>query len=131
MGVLIDTDVFVEQERAGGHGLDVVVGDEDWAVTVITVSELLQGVLRSAGAVRTRRGAWVETLLSGVEAVPVTTAVARVHAEMWATLAERGSPIGQHDLWIGATAVTHGLGVVTRNAREFTRIPGLRVITMG
>ena len=54
--------------------------------------------------------------------------MARVHAELWASLAEEGKAIGQHDLWIGATALTHGLGIVTRNQRDFGCVPGLRVI---
>jgi tRNA(fMet)-specific endonuclease VapC len=49
---------------------------------------------------------------------------------LWASLVERGAVIGQHDLWIGATALTHGLGVVTGNERDFARLPGLRVLTL-
>jgi tRNA(fMet)-specific endonuclease VapC len=128
VGVLIDTGVFIEQER-GGRSLERVVGEESWGISVITVSELLHGVHRAVGAIRNRRRAWVEALLAGSEAVPITTPVARVHAELWALLAEQGAVIGQHDLWIGATALTHGLGVVTRNERDFGRVPGLRVLT--
>ncbi len=127
MGVLIDTSVFIEQER-GGRLLERVVGEESWGISVVTVSELLHGVHRAVGAIRNRRRAWVEELLAGSEAVPITTPVARVHAELWASLAEQGAVIGQHDLWIGATALTHGLGVVTRNERDFGRLPGLRVL---
>jgi tRNA(fMet)-specific endonuclease VapC len=78
--------------------------------------------------VRSRRRAWVEALLAGSEALPITTSVGRVHAELWASLVERGALIGQHDLWIAATALTHGLGVVTHNERDFGRVPGLRVL---
>lgn len=127
MGLLIDTSVFIARER-GERLLEDVVGDEPWGISVITVSELLHGVHRAVDAVRHRRRAWVETLLAGSEAVPITTPVARVHAELWASLAERGTTIGQHDLWIGATALAHGLGVVTRNERDFARLPGLRVL---
>jgi len=119
--------VFVEHER-GDRSLEEAVGDEEWGISVITVSELLHGIHRATGAVRARRQAWVEALLAGAEAVPITTPVARVHAEVWASLAQQGMLIGQHDLWIGATALTHGLGVVTRNRRDFVRVPGLRVI---
>jgi tRNA(fMet)-specific endonuclease VapC len=129
VGVLIDTDVFIEQERGGGS-LAEAVGDEPWGISVITASELLHGVQRARGAVRARRRAWVEEVLAGAEAVPITLPVARVHAEVWAQLAEAGIVVGQHDLWIGATALAHGLGVVTSNERDFARIPGLRVIAL-
>jgi len=41
---------------------------------------------------------------------------------------ERGEVIGAHDLWIAATALANGLGVATRNAEEFERVGGLRVV---
>jgi predicted nucleic acid-binding protein len=97
---------------------------------VITVSELLHGVHRARGARRARRRAFVEHLLAQLEAVPITEQVARVHAEIWALLAGRGAVIGSHDLWIAATALAHGFGVATRNARDFGRVPGLRVLAL-
>jgi len=129
MAVLIDTDVLVDHER-DAEPVDRLLGDEERAISVITVSELLHGVHRACGARRTRRRAFVEHILSGFEPVPITEPVARVHAEVWAELAGRGETVGAHDLWIGATGVTHGLGVVTRNAEDFARIPGLRVIAL-
>jgi tRNA(fMet)-specific endonuclease VapC len=50
-----------------------------------------------------------------------------VHADVWADLSERREPIGAHDLWIAATALAHDLGVATRNASHFGRVPGLSV----
>jgi tRNA(fMet)-specific endonuclease VapC len=96
---------------------------------VITVSELLHGIHRASGPVKARRRAFVEALLAGAEAVPITTPVARVHAELWADLVRRGAVIGQHDLWIAATALAHGFGVVTRDREDFRRVMGLRVLS--
>ena len=53
----------------------------------------------------------------------------RIHAAIWSGLADRGEPIGAHDLWIAATAIAHGLAIATRNRTHFDRIPGLRVIS--
>jgi tRNA(fMet)-specific endonuclease VapC len=127
MAVLIDTDLLVDHER-GADTVDSLLGEEELAISVITVSELLHGVHRARGARRTRRRAFVEHILSGFEPVPITEPVARVHAEVWADLAGRGATIGAHDLWIAATGLAHGLGVATRNAEDFARIPGLRVL---
>lgn len=128
MALLIDTDLLIELERRAGDVPDLLAGEES-AISVITVSELLHGVLRARGAVRARRSAFVEHIIAGLQAVPVTEPVARVHAEIWAQLAERGETIGAHDLWIAATAVAHGFGVATRNSSHFARIPGLRVVS--
>ena len=75
-----------------------------------------------------RRRAYVEHILAGMEAIPITEPVARVHADIWADLSARGEVIGAHDLWIAATALAHGLGVATRNTTRLQRIDGLRVL---
>jgi tRNA(fMet)-specific endonuclease VapC len=130
LALLIDTDLLVDLERSEtGAQSAALGGDEDRAISVITVSELLHGVHRAEGAVRARRRAFVEHILAGLDAIPITEQVARVHAEIWADLAARGQPIGAHDLWIAATAVAHGLGVATGNAAHFERVRGLRVVT--
>jgi tRNA(fMet)-specific endonuclease VapC len=129
VGILIDTDLLIDLERGVQvAGIDAALGEEDRAISVITVSELLHGVLRASGSVQVRRRAFVEHLLAGLEAIPITEPVARMHAQIWADLAARGTLIGAHDLWIAATALAHGLGVATRNRAHFGRITGLRVI---
>jgi tRNA(fMet)-specific endonuclease VapC len=129
LAVLIDTDLLVDLERGiANPEVDTAIGDEERAISVITVSELLHGVHRAGGALRTRRRAFVEHLLAGMRAIEISEPVARVHADVWAQLAARGELIGAHDLWIAATALAHGLGVATGNGEEFARVPGLRVI---
>ena len=128
MAVLIDTSVLVHAERRG-HSLDEMVGEQERAISVITASELLHGVHRAAStAIRARRAAFVEHLLSAIEPLPITMAVARAHAEIWAELESDGNLIGAHDLWIAATALSQGMPVATANTRDFKRVPGLDVI---
>lgn len=129
MAVLIDTGLLVDLERGVANPkVDAAIGEEDRAISVITVSELLHGVHRAEGAQRARRSAFVEHLLAGMRALEITEQVARVHAGIWAQLATRGEVIGAHDLWIAATALAHGMGLATGNTREFKRVPGLRLI---
>jgi tRNA(fMet)-specific endonuclease VapC len=129
VAVLIDTGLLVDLERGVTNPeIEREIGEEDRAISVITVSELLHGVHRASGAQRARRSAFVEHLLAGVRAIEITEQIARVHAEIWAQLAARGEVIGAHDLWIAATALAHGMGLATGNTREFKRVPGLRLI---
>lgn len=129
MAVLIDTDLLIDWERTEtASTLEALVGSEDRAISVITVSELLHGVHRASGARRNRRRAFVEHLLAGFEPLPITEAIARVHADVWARLAREGNVPAAHDLWIAATALAHGFGVATRNRGDFERVRGLRVI---
>ena len=131
MAVLVDTDLLIDWERSGhAAALDRLSGDEERALSVVTVSELLHGAARARDGHTVTRRAFVEHILAAVEAVPITEAVARVHAELWVELERAGGMIGAHDLWIAATAVAHGFGVVTGNARDFQRVPGLRVVAL-
>jgi tRNA(fMet)-specific endonuclease VapC len=132
LAVLIDTDLLIEWGRGETAAtFEVLIGDEERALSVITVSELLHGVYRATGARRTRRRAFVEHILAEFDPLPITETVARAHADVWADLERRGDPVGAHDLWIAATALTHGFGVASGNRREFERIPGLRVVAPG
>jgi predicted nucleic acid-binding protein len=51
-----------------------------------------------------------------------------LYAQIYANLRGQNQLIGPHDLWIAASAQQHGLPLLTRNAAEFERIPGLDVV---
>ncbi len=55
--------------------------------------------------------------------------VARHYREISRDLKPRGELIGANDLWIASTALAHGAALVTRNAREFARVPGLSILS--
>jgi predicted nucleic acid-binding protein len=129
MGLISDSAVFILWERSvrsvdfsqwSSHG--------EAAISVVTASELLVGVHRADSPDRRqKRSMFVEGILTTVPMLPITLEIAREHARLFAALAARGEMVGAHDLWIGATAVTSGFGVLTSNPREFHRIPGLAV----
>lgn len=128
MAVLIDTSVLIDVERRR-ETFDELIGREKGGISVITMSELLHGAERAVDDdVRVRREAFLARLLNAMEAVPITDAVARVHARIWAILQRAGTPIAPHDLWIAATALSHGIPLMTANVRHFERVPGLVVI---
>ena len=130
MGVLIDASILIQAER-GRLDLAAHVADrpdEEAFVSVITASELLHGVERAADAdQRARRAAFVEGVLAGFPLLALDVPAARAHSRLWADLASAGLLIGPHDLWLAATCIAHGLGMVTANVREFERVPGLRL----
>jgi tRNA(fMet)-specific endonuclease VapC len=128
LAVLIDTSVLINVERRGAM-LERAVGERERAISVITASELLHGVHRAGDdRARARRQAFVEHLLAAIEPLSITTKVARAHASIWAGLERAGELIGAHDMWIAATAVSHGMDLATANVAEFERIPGLTVV---
>lgn len=129
MGTLIDTSAIIAAER-GLLDLAAVRAeeDDDVAVSAITAAELLHGVERLRGARRARAERFVGALLDAIPVVDFDLAIARVHAVLSADLAERGTPVGAHDLIIAATAVALDYGVATRDRKSFPRIEGLRVV---
>jgi tRNA(fMet)-specific endonuclease VapC len=52
---------------------------------------------------------------------------ARQAAEIRALLAAKGIPIGPYDVLIAGQAVARNVVLVTRNVREFARVPRLRI----
>ena len=97
----------------------------------MTASELLIGVSRAnTEARRLKRSAFVETIINEIPIIDFTLEAARLHAEIYAYLAEKRQLIGAHDLIIAATALVHGHGLLTNNYQEFSRVPGLNVIKL-
>lgn len=54
--------------------------------------------------------------------------VAWTYGRLYQHLRDNGLLIGSNDLWIAATALAHGLPLVTRNERHFRRVAGLHVL---
>jgi tRNA(fMet)-specific endonuclease VapC len=98
---------------------------EEMAVAVMTVAELWFGALKSANPARGR--AVTDAFLEPFDLLPFDESAADSYASTRRHLQLRGTPIGERDLIIAATALAQGLTVVTNNTREFQRVPGLIV----
>jgi tRNA(fMet)-specific endonuclease VapC len=126
--VIVDSSVFIALERRSLsiETLAESAPEEEAVIAAITASELLHGIHRADTQERAvRREAYVESILAAVPVLPFDLRVARIHARLWVDL--RTQPIGAHDLLIAATALAHSCTVLTANAREFLRVPGLSV----
>jgi tRNA(fMet)-specific endonuclease VapC len=69
----------------------------------------------------------LERFTQGATVEPIDAAVAAIYGELRTELEERGTPIGQNDLWIAAHARAADCVLVTHNISEFARVRGLRV----
>lgn len=124
---LLDTDVAIEILR----GRDAAVrsrlqeADRGLAVSAVTVMELAYGASRSSDPGRNSKA--VDAFLGLVGVEDFDTEAASHAGEIRAELAADGEPIGAYDVLIAGHARSRGLVVVTRNVREFARVPGLRV----
>lgn len=120
-----DTSVFVALET--GRALRTDVMPSGLAVSIITIGELRAGVLAAADVeTRDRR---LGTLLAALalDPIPIDDRVAEAWARLRARLVTAHLRMGQNDSWIAATAMAHGLPIVTQDD-DFVAVPGLEVI---
>jgi predicted nucleic acid-binding protein len=126
---LLDTSVFIARE---GRGLDTDLLPDELAVSVITYAELRAGVLAAVDvAARSRRLTTLQ-LVTDMNPLPVDPAVADQWAQLRVRLAESHRRVNVNDTWIAATALAHGVPVVTQDAdfavlAEFSE---LRLVTV-
>lgn len=98
----------------------------DVGVPAIVEYELRYRLLRlPLGAAATRLAALAQ-LLRPMQLLPFDSECAAQAARIRVDLEAAGTPIGPHDTLIAATALRHQATLVTRNVREFSRVPGLQ-----
>ena len=90
----------------------------------IVAAELRFGAVK-LGAPRFQ--AAVEAWLTGFEVRPWPVEATHHYANLRAALERSGKPIGGMDLMIAAHALAEDSVIITNNAREFHRVPGLAV----
>ncbi len=95
-------------------------------VSAIVEYELRYGLMRLPPEAAAPRLAALAQLLQPLQVLPFDSECAAHAARVRAELESKGTPIGPHDTLIAATAMRHQATLVTRNAREFSRVPGLQ-----
>ena len=118
---LLDTSVFIARES----GRAIAKLPQRVALSVITIGELQLGVLNAGDALTRSRRADTLALARAADPIPVSEAV----MVSWARLVADCRAAGVHravkltDALIAATAIEHGLPVVTQDA-DFDQIAG-------
>lgn len=97
------------------------------AIAFITVGELYFGAEYRNWGERKRKE--LETTLRNFVVVPYDHEIARCYGRLMAARKRIGRPIAPNDAWIAACAARHTVPLVTHNAKDFTDIASLEVIT--
>jgi len=132
--VLLDTCVLSEIRHPRGNSAvrDAVLAsrDNDLFISVLTLGELAKGVaLLDAGQRQQELNAW----LTGLEQqyadriLDITGDIVRVWGELTAAAQRNGRVVPATDGLIAATALHHGLQVMTRNVDDFAPT-GVRIL---
>jgi hypothetical protein len=124
---LLDTNVLSEPQRPRPDQqvmawLDQV--DEDRAfLSVITVGEIARGVeLLADGRRKLALRHWLDADLParfGTRLLPIDRETALIWGGLMAGAKASGRGLGTMDAWIAASALRHGLTLVTRNTKDF------------
>ncbi|MEY4711254.1 MAG: hypothetical protein RIS88_704 [Pseudomonadota bacterium] len=93
-------------------------------LSAIVAAELRFGAQKLGSA---RFASAVESWLTGFDVQPWPLEATQHYASTRAALERSGQPIGGMDLLIAAHALAQDSVVITNNAREFHRVPGLAV----
>lgn len=110
---LADTSVFIARES--GRELNEAALPDELAISVITIGELRAGVL-AAEDLHTRAQR-LGTLTSALALAPLSVddTVAEAWARLRVLLRGAGQRMPVNDSWIAATAMAHGVPVVTQD----------------
>ncbi|MCG2769279.1 MAG: type II toxin-antitoxin system VapC family toxin [Chloroflexota bacterium] len=127
---LLDTDILSEVLKQRDNNVlqasRAYLSEWRWLTfSVLTRYEILRG-LRAKGAVRQELA--FDALCQLSQVLPLTEPIAVRAAAIYADLQRRGELISDADILITATALEHGLVIVTGNVAHFSRIPGLQVV---
>jgi len=129
MSYLIDTDWVIDHLTgvAGAHALISALASDGVAISIITFSEVYEGIYTSRDPERAEHS--FQTFLRGVRVLGISREVARQNARIRGELRNSKHQITHRalDLFIAATALTHDLTLVTRNSDHFNDIPALRI----
>jgi tRNA(fMet)-specific endonuclease VapC len=97
-------------------------------ISIVSTAELFDGAYGSMDP--EREELVLSEFLSHLEVVRLDEDVCRIFAMERRRLRAAGTPIGDMDLFIGATAIRHGLTLLTNNRRHFERLQGLSILSV-
>ena len=95
------------------------------ALASVVLFELEYGLLRSSKPAVQQKG--MDAAKTAYRVLPLDAKGAKLAAWVKHTLELAGAPIGAADQLIAGIALANDQTLITRNTREFSRVPGLRL----
>ncbi|HEY7035024.1 MAG TPA: type II toxin-antitoxin system VapC family toxin [Thermomicrobiales bacterium] len=122
---LVDTDWIADYLGGKQSAVDLLesLKDDGLAISLVTFGEIYDGVYHGRDPIAAERN--FAALLGRIVVIDLNQAIMKRFAHIRGGLRATGRVIGDTDILIAATAIEHGLSLVTRNRRHYDRIPGL------
>ena len=127
MSYLVDSDYVADylKGRVPATTLLDRLFHEGIAVSIVTYAEVYEGIYYGQKRVVSEQG--LRLFLQTTPVIGINRSIAKCYATLRGDLARKGQLIDQPDLFIAATAMHHNLTLVTRNLRDYQRIPDLKM----
>jgi predicted nucleic acid-binding protein len=122
---LADTSVFIGLETARFDASRFA--EFEWGVSVVTLGELRLGVLQARDPEAAARRLSTYQLAQRFEPLAVDEAVSDAWALLVSRLRAEARKVPINDSWIAATAIAHGVPIVTQDS-DYDAMPGVEVI---
>ncbi len=120
--MLIDTDVLIWMTRGHAGAAARLQTITPWCISAVTYMELAQGCRNKQELERIKKG----LAMRHTDILPISGAISDRAVQLVETYAlSHGMHLG--DALIAATAMQHGLTVLTANVKHFGAIDGVRV----
>ncbi len=128
---LVDTDVvsFLFKGHSSAYLYLPDLNDRTLVISFMTLAELDRWVIQSRwGEARLQR---FRAYLEPYAVLPYSRDLCQKWAEVTLAAESAGRRIECADAWVAATALHHGLPLITHNRADFLGVPGLTVISHG
>jgi len=128
MGILLDADILVAAVK-GRLPVILALGQlkpDDVAISVITQVQAETG-LRLEPRALVRYGGLMKQLLSTVRIIEFGVAEAQQASQLAGYLAQQNEHLSGFELILAATALAHGLTLVTSEPQRYLSVPGIEV----
>lgn len=134
MRILLDTCVLSELRKPDGHaGVRKAVEEiasENIFISVVSIGEVVKGIALLKDGKR-KRGlqSWVQALerYYADQLLHIDLETAQIWGELTASAQKAGKAVSAIDGFMAATALRHGLRVMTRNAADFEHAGALLI----
>lgn len=130
MMYLVDTDWIILHFRGNNRvarRVEEFIPD-GIGISVVSMGELYEGVYKASDPASHERD--LRVILSEIAVIDIDDETCRIFGRERGRLRAANDLIGDTDLWIGATAMRHGLTLLTNNRQHFERLPGLRIVSV-
>lgn len=128
--ILLDTSAYSLLMRGHTGVAELLDAADEVYLPTVVIGELLAGFKKGNAEQRNRKILDQFVAVPRVDTLPLDEETAERYAVILDFLRRQGSPIPTNDLWIAASAMQHGLVLLTAD-RHFLKLPQVFVNFVG